>query len=377
VATMKHRQNQGGCWPTRVQELLLRAALLEGHEAAASWRAWRSHGNIDDFDSRCFHLLPQIYFNIQSLDPTAPEITRLKGIYRYTWSRNQNLVREIVPVLEAFGNAGIPTVVLNDLALAALYYDDYGRRPIKQAHILVRPDDMSRTLEVLQSLGWRTGIKSLQRLMEARSSIVTWKPGASQATLHWRVFDSWISPAQEEQIWSTSTATTIGNVSTRVLCPVDQLLSVCGYGVQYDVIPPTQWVVDSVIVLRASMAALDWDRLTETAANAHITQPVCDALTYLRDRWGVDIPANALQRLSTGPRSKLDSLEYALRKRQPTLWHQFEVHWYRHAARTDSRNILRAAISFPQYLQHAWDLDHVWEVPVRAGRASFRRVRSA
>ncbi len=374
---MKHEQNQGGCWPTSDQELLLRAALLEGNEAAASWRAWHTYRNIDDLDPRCFHLLPQIYCNVQALDAAVPEMARLKGTYRYTWYGNQELMREIVPILEAFGNAGIHALVLKDLALAAAYYHDYGRRPIKEVHILVRPEHMSRALEVIQPLGWRTGIKSLQRLMRARSSVAAWKPGAKQAALQWRLFDAWLSPEQEEQVWSASVAASISDIPTRVLCPVDQLLSVCGYGVRYDLIPPTQWAVDGVTVLRSSPVAFDWDRLTVVAANAHITQPVHDALAYLRDRIGVDIPADVLQCLSAGPRSQLERVEYGLRMRQPTLWHQFEAHWYRHAAMTNGPNFLRTAVGFPMYLQHAWDLDHVWEVPVRAGRAGFRHLRSS
>jgi Uncharacterised nucleotidyltransferase len=377
MTSTKQDPGYGGCWPTTDQELLLQAAVLDGSDAIESWRRWCANWNIDDLNPRSLHLLPQIYRNLQNFGSAVPEFNRLKGIYRYTWYGNQEWVREIVPVLEALHDAGVAAIVLRDLALISAYYRDFGQRPVQDASLFIRPNQLSLALEQLRSIGWRTNATSLQRLTQFRSSTVVWKPGAKYATLHWRVFDKWLSAEQEEQILNAAVSVRIANTSALCLCPVDQLLQICGYGVRYDVLPPTEWVVDAITVLRTSGETFDWSRFIIVATNACITQPIHDALTYLREHFPVDIPDSVVQDLNAAPRSRLEQSEYAVRLQEPKLWNRLQAHWYQHVDMTNGQGLPRTAMTFPLYLQCAWNLRHVWDIPVRAGRASFRGSRSS
>ncbi len=68
-----------GWYPTRQQELLLRAALLDGDSARESWKEWRSAIDIDLIDLGSQRLLPLLYRNLNRLeieDPSADTRTK-------------------------------------------------------------------------------------------------------------------------------------------------------------------------------------------------------------------------------------------------------------------------------------------------------------
>ena len=56
--------NESGCWPTHDQELLLRAALLQGEPALEFWNEWRRKVDLDVIDYGSHRMIPQLYRNI-------------------------------------------------------------------------------------------------------------------------------------------------------------------------------------------------------------------------------------------------------------------------------------------------------------------------
>ena len=83
----------GGCWPTREQELLLQAALMQGKETIDAWEAWKSTVEIAQIDQGSYRLLPLLYKNLRDHGVEDPWADTLKGVYRSTWYKNQLLFR--------------------------------------------------------------------------------------------------------------------------------------------------------------------------------------------------------------------------------------------------------------------------------------------
>jgi hypothetical protein len=225
----------------------------------------------------------------------------------------------------------------------------------------------------MQHLGWRNNATSLDRLLQARSALGVWKPQSAKAVVHWHAFDVRTTIEDERDAWSASVPFTRASVTSRALCPADQLVLVCGFGVHHDIVPPSQWVIDSATLISSSGATLDWDRVVSTARSAHVSRGVLEALTYLRERFSLHVPQEALRRLRTAPLTPLERAEYSLRMEHPTIGKRFALHWQRHVALNGGMNRLLTAMMFPRYLQQFWDLDHLWEVLVRGGRAGLRR----
>ena len=77
------------CWPTENQELLLRACLMNGHEALTAWQQWRVVFESEAIDEGSRRLLPLLYRNLKNQKITDPFISMLKEEYFHTWSENQ------------------------------------------------------------------------------------------------------------------------------------------------------------------------------------------------------------------------------------------------------------------------------------------------
>ena len=71
-------------WPDEAQTLLVQAALAAGDTARQAWARWSASHDMDRLDDSSFHILPQVYRNLERLQATGPEIGRLRGIYRWS-----------------------------------------------------------------------------------------------------------------------------------------------------------------------------------------------------------------------------------------------------------------------------------------------------
>src|SRR3990172_6475884 len=108
----------GSMFPTRAQELLLRAALLQGEPARHAWQHWRMQVNLEqEWDAGTYRLLPLVYHNLRALGVDDPLMSKLRGIYRREWYKNQMLFHTIAEVLRLFHAAGIETMILKGSAL--------------------------------------------------------------------------------------------------------------------------------------------------------------------------------------------------------------------------------------------------------------------
>src|SRR5690242_11253266 len=141
-------------WPTKEQELLLRAALLRGDEALAAWRRWRPLFEAGSFDEGSRRLLPLLYRNLKLEQLPDHLFNRLKEEYLHTWSQNQFCLRRIQSVIAAFNEIAIRHMLLKGAALAILYYEDVGLRPMKDIDLLVPHDQARQSMLELRNLHW-------------------------------------------------------------------------------------------------------------------------------------------------------------------------------------------------------------------------------
>ena len=137
------------------QEILLRAALLQGESALAAWQQWTSAADIDRLRPGSYRLLPLLYRNLSALGVDDPLMSKLKGIYRQTWYKNQLLLGQLAGLVRTFHQADIPTLLLGGAALSILHYHDLGARPVFKCALLVPAGQALQAVNLLARLGWR------------------------------------------------------------------------------------------------------------------------------------------------------------------------------------------------------------------------------
>jgi hypothetical protein len=370
--------NESGCWPTRDQELILRAALLEREPALESWNEWRRNVNIDVIDYGSHRMVPQLYRNLQRHGIKDPLMERLKGVYRYYLYKNEILMHRIATLLAAFEDAGIQTMVLKGAALIQLYYRESGLRPMLDADVLVHAHQAEQAMELLSKLGW----KSVRHTRpQARIPIVHSTPfeddGGRQVDLHWHLFWECFNANDDDDYWTNAIPIKIGGVQTLALSHTDQLLHTCWHGARWNEVPPIRWVADAMTILGASSAEIEWSRLLKKAQRHRIVLPVKDSLEYLKQKFDAPVPESLLKSLSAVRISKIERENYELTLNPmapPTTARILRQLYYDYRWLSSSTSSRVKSVVFAKHLQAKWNIESIWHVPLHMSMRMARRV---
>lgn len=373
--------NESGCWPTRAQELILRAALLQGEPALEAWKEWTRAVNLDVIDYGSHRMVPQLYRNLQRHGVKDPMIDRLKGVYRYYLYKNQILMHRIAALLAALEAAGIKTIVLKGAALIPLYYREIGVRPMLDADVLVRPHQAKQAMEVLHNLRWKPfRYGEPQKRIPIVHSTPFEDEGGRQLDLHWHLFWECFNAGDIDDYWENAIPIEIGGVSTLALSSTDQLLHTCWHGARWNEVPPIRWVADAMAILNASAAEIEWASLLQKAQRHRIVLPVKDSLEYLKNKFDAPVPDSLLNSLAAVRTSKMERENYELTLNPmtpPTTTKILRMLYYDYRWLSSSTSARFKTLVFAKHLQAKWNIDHLWHVPLYMSMRLVRRVITA
>ena len=376
---MNKAEGNADCWPTGEQELLLRAALLQGKSSLEAWERWKSSVDIEHLDIGSHRLLPHLYRNLQTQGVKDPLMGRFKGVYRRTWYDNQLLFHHVSALLLSFRDAGIETIVLKGAALALLHYKDSGVRPMNDFDVMVPVEQTSPAIDLMRKLGWNPMPRSPEALTESYLSIVNSHGFVHRAgrecDLHWHLFPECCQADADQEFWEHSVPFKVHDVPTRSLAPTDQLLHVCVHGAEWNPVPPLRWVADAMMIMKT--APINWDRLIAQARKRRLILPLRDTLDYLHSRLAAPVPPEVLQSLRTLPASRLELAEYKYKTEnyEPKPLGYLPVLWFRYLRLEGSDSPRHKLLGFVKYLQRFWGADHIRQLPFYAALMSMRRIR--
>ncbi len=358
----------GGCWPTEEQELLLRAALLPGPPAVEAWKEWSSRVDINTLHYGVARLLPLLYRNLQEHHIDHPLMGKLRGTYRYAWSKNQILFNEAGGLLKIFHQAGIETMILKGTALIILHYKDYGARPMEDFDFMVPTHQAGKAARILKEMGWKPESVMPDPLPDLYLRVFHSRlfKGREQLTvdLHWRVLRECCQPNGDDFFWKGAVATELAGQPTLALNATDQLLHVCLHGLQWNPMPPLRWVADAMWILKTA-PAIDWERFIQQCRKNRIILPAREALSYLVRLLNAPIPSSVLQQFQQMPVDQGEQIEYQVRILPYDLVPVGLALRNRYCAYLrimGDVNPFRRLLSFPAYLHYIMDIP-VWSIP--------------
>ncbi len=346
-------------------------ALLDRDEALESWSRWRRDYDLDRTDGGCFRLLPLVGKRLADLGSEDPLLARLKGIYRYTWSRNQLLMAAGTEALSRLEREGIRTMILKGTALSLGYYADAGMRPMDDVDILVPLDRAHDAIRVLYAGGWtpEAGDDPFDRVSVHHSAgFVDAKENGLD--LHW--YSLWQS-APDDAVWDAAVPLRVGNAETLAPCATDLLLQICSHGVAHTLQPLPRWVADAVTTLRGAEDGIDWGRLVEQARARRATTTLAEALGYLRERFEPSIPSGAIAELSAVKAPLFERAARRAARRRSTPIRQLAAHWdrYRRLRITDPEGQVES--SFGAHLKRPWGFDGYGQLSLHGARRLLGR----
>lgn len=372
--------NEAGCWPTPHQELLLRAALLQGEPALEAWNEWRRKVNLDVIDYGSHRMVPQLYRNMQRHGVKDPLMERLKGVYRYYLYKNEILMHRIGSLLTAFEEAQIQTMVLKGAALIQLYYRESGLRPMLDADVLVHANQAEQAMEVLTTLKWKPRIPQPQNRIPIIHSTPFEDEGGRQVDLHWHLFWECFNAGADDDLWENAIPIKIGGAQTLALNPTNQLLHTCWHGARWNEVPPIRWVADAMSILGASSAEIDWDSLFQKARRHRIVLPVKDSLEYLKKKFDAPVPDTVLESLSAVRISAIERENYEVTLNPmtpPSTGKILRMLYYDYRWLSSSTSARFKTLAFAKHLQARWNIERLSHVPFHMSLRMVRRILTA
>jgi Uncharacterised nucleotidyltransferase len=293
------------------QEQLLNAALFSGEKAITAWNKWRDSTDWQTYlEPGSYLLLPLLYINLQKLGVEDPSMGQLKGIYRHTWSKNQILFRDMAEVVEQLHHAGIETMILKDIFLSLLYYNNNGARPITDMGILVPLKKARMSMDVLKEAGWTSPAVPLNEMdLSYSHAIHLHNRFGNQMALHWRSFDD-CNDAFEKDFWDNASPVKIIDLNSLAPSPTDMLFQTIINGVLWSPQPPICWIADAIFLINSTDFKINWQQLMDMATRHHVRLRLKTGLKYLDDMFYRLIPASVMTSVMKFPVSYLENIEY-------------------------------------------------------------------
>jgi hypothetical protein len=365
----------GDIWPDEIQELLLRAALLPGGPGVAAWAAVRPRIDIDHLPGELHRLMAPLSKALTADGVDDPELPRLKGVYQFSWYRNQLLFADGAAVLGALEAAGVSTMLLRGAAMAVAYYGDAGVRPMNDVDVLVREDELDRARRVADAEGWRKVAGS--EPFERREAAAVLRNGQGRVVrLHWQPSRNLSLPGVAwEPMWQRAVDVTFHHTTTRVPSPADHLVHACIDGARANSGSTLRWITD-VSVLLGAVPDLDWDIVVSEARRHHVALLVGEALRYLVEALDVDVPRNAIGALAATPTTPRERLAHRLSlTTAPRVASTAEV-LGRFIRLTVDLPLLRIVATAPGFLRAMLGVERRRDLPVAVARKAVRAVVS-
>lgn len=316
----------GGCWPTELQELLLKACLQDGDQGLQAWQLWEANSGFDSLDPGSYRLLPLLFTRLSSRGVQHPMMNALKRIHRQAWTETRILTWKVARAVRLLEEHGIATLMLKGVSLAALFYPHVALRPMRDLDVLVPEPLAPAALDLLQANGWtRCGARwprgsmlanvEEQWLLQIQPSINLFDSERREIDLHWNLLRTASFPGAEKPFWDSAIPFAFEGIETRTLCATDHLLHACAHGITWNNIPPVRWVADSAMIMRT--ASIDWDRLVMLTDRLHAALPVSDGLHYLASLLDLPVPREVLKQLARLKISRMERIDYNRLQSEP------------------------------------------------------------
>lgn len=301
---------RGGLWPTRLQQLMLRAALLEGDDARAAFRSWRQEADLDaEFEVGTYRLLPLAYRNLDRLGVEDSFMGRLKGNYRLAWFKSQTLLRDLEPALRVFEQAGIRTMLLKGVPLALAHYAHPALRPMSDVDMLVPAQDARRAVALLRAQGWTIHPQGSEEALTFPHALPLIAPNGLEIDLHWHPLIESCDGSGDAAFWNGARPLRVGAVASLRPDSTMALLHAILHGVRWSEVPPIRWIADAMTVLRNPLEPIDWERFLAVAFALRAAHRLRLGCEYLRDEFAAPIPPATIARLAARPLTLIERLE--------------------------------------------------------------------
>ncbi len=199
-------------------------------------------------------------------------LNELRQMYLRAAASNLILARQLLPLIETFGRARVPVLLIKGAILASTVYPDPALRPMGDIDLIVRLEHGDRAVEILEELGYvpveAEAFGSFTRT--ATHALAYHRPGQSgfAVELHHILASEVrsVPQADEEWFWAHTVSIPVCGCPVLTLNAEASLLHLCVHLVSHHGWDPRFiWIYDIHAVLEKFGENFDWDKFTHLA----------------------------------------------------------------------------------------------------------------
>lgn len=214
--------------------------------------------------------------------------------------------RELVRVLDALALAKVDALLVKGAGVAYTIYSDPCLRPSCDVDLFIRREALDAVAGALAACGYeRTAQPDAEFAAAQRAYVRTDRHGRNQLVdVHWRLSNARIfaDALTFDEAWQASEAVPAVAPTARTLGAADALSLACIHRVaHHHDAPELRWLWD-VHLLGSRLTAAEWRRFTDRAEQHRLRAISARGLQLAHDRFGTQVPADVLDRLTApGP----------------------------------------------------------------------------
>ena len=236
--------------------------------------------------------------------PPPPVVQKLREAYFSVATRNTKLYHELGSVVRELETKDVPVVLLKGAHLAEVVYGNIALRPMADADVLVRKDDLPRAVDGLLEMGC---LASRHVCIEAELATnhdlpMFLSPDGLHLEVHWTL-ERPTSPfaIDLEGVWWRAQRAVIAGTDTSVLSPEDLLLHLCLHACfHHRFAMGLQPLCDIAATLEHYGEAVDWGQLVQRARQWRVQRGVYLVFRLARDLLCASVPDQVLETLDPG-----------------------------------------------------------------------------
>ena len=370
-----------GLWPTPPQLLVLQAALLPAAAARAAFEEWVGTIDLDkDFDQGTFRILPLMYMNLRQIGVEHPLMSRLKGIYRLAWYKNNKLFSDTTAMIEALHAASIPIMLLKGVPLVRQYYGNIALRPMADIDILIPTAMATRVVEVMQRFPYMRYTAPTEDFLKFRPAMAYWSDTEGQLDVHWHALRDCLAPAADETYWQTARPIDFNGIPCLMPDPTRMLFHVVIHGLRWNPEPPIRWIADAMTILRVAGDEIDWRAIVRDARAFRLSHRLHLSFAYLQRHFSAPIPEDVVRELARHGVSMVERIESAYVLHDPTRLYEsplghFWIGFGDYCRWAQNQTPWAFVIEFTHYLRFHWQLRGRSEILGYLVRGVTKRVQ--
>jgi len=304
-------------------------------------------------------VLPLLYQALTST-PDIPMPSETQTFFKHGFmgivQHNMLMSAELTELMRLFEQSGIKSMAFKGPALAEMAYGSITLRQYGDLDILIKREDLQKSLTLLQERGYTPEIELPKKTLETFYScvnVIGLHRGGLRVEIHWELLSrNYAVDWDDKKLWSDAQRIEINRRAVTALSFENHILYLCVHGCKHQ-FERLEWICDIDRALRAN-SEIDWKHLSAEADALGIQRMLLIGLNLARLFFDLPLPGVMATKIEADPAvegvtQKVIALHYTATQKPVRPLSTFLLLWQMREKRGDRLRFAYRALFAPKF----------------------------